>query len=475
MNILEKAGATNIYTVPFPHLVIQDAIDAGLCERLIREFPPLTVLSGGTAYGSNERLSYPAWDAVRDIRISPLWRAFVADHSTQDFFDRVVDALALDGFRGLRVGLRNRDSFDDSDVLINVQICANTPVVRTPSSVRAIHLDSPNKVFVGLFYLRSNDDDSSGADLELYGSAPHSGPVAIVPYRNNTCVFFANSVLALHAVSVRTVTSHPRLFVNIIAETRRPIFPMPSSHSLSSPVSRTGAIRSFILRVAQPLGFLAFRLPASLADRFDGSHRSSDRAVRQACVRARVSDIPILALGAGMKRYARLFFPMDHASIEAPYVHNTGIEEASRNCLIVFDSWDRAFVRESVGAFGRMLAPGGSLFLLAGSSANSLHGLRDLLEGAGFSVESISPCGGIFWFLGMLFKKIPDYIFHQYLFINQKRSIRWSARTILLIPLHAASSWAVLLPCAVFFFLDRFDVRRDVTLGYSCHATKIRP
>ena len=42
----------------------------------------------------------------------------------------------------------------------------NSPV-RTPSTVRGPHLDSPFKLFAALLYFRAPEDDSSGGDLEF--------------------------------------------------------------------------------------------------------------------------------------------------------------------------------------------------------------------------------------------------------------------------------------------------------------------
>ena len=43
----------------------------------------------------------------------------------------------------------------------------NTPVLEA-SSVRSAHLDNLNKLFTGLFYMKQDDDKSTGGDLELY-------------------------------------------------------------------------------------------------------------------------------------------------------------------------------------------------------------------------------------------------------------------------------------------------------------------
>jgi len=44
--------------------------------------------------------------------------------------------------------------------------------------------------------------------------------VKTIPYAANRLVFFIHSPVAVHGVSVRSVTPHPRLHVNFLAELR---------------------------------------------------------------------------------------------------------------------------------------------------------------------------------------------------------------------------------------------------------------
>jgi hypothetical protein len=102
----------------------------------------------------------------------------------------------------------------------------NTPVT-APSSVRGAHVDSWHKLFVGLFYLRRPDDESTGGDLILYRRKPGRRrdrwaasidfddveAVVTVPYEPNSYVLFLNTEDAIHGVSPRSVSSVPRYLV----------------------------------------------------------------------------------------------------------------------------------------------------------------------------------------------------------------------------------------------------------------------
>lgn len=249
-SLLANVTPDDVRSQPFPHIVMRNAVSADLCTRLIAEFPALEVVTKHQDFGSNKRVGLPAADVLENPEISELWRGFIAAHASQDFLARLIDLFGdhirrlypdLERERGsltsLRAGVRNRDDFSQADVLLDAQISVNTPVVGTPTSVRAAHLDDADKLFAGLFYLRRPDDDSTGGDLELYrfkrgprglrGTAIYESFVDTadtVPYAANTLVLFLNSPDSVHGVTPRSRTQVPRTFVNLIAAVERPLF-----------------------------------------------------------------------------------------------------------------------------------------------------------------------------------------------------------------------------------------------------------
>jgi hypothetical protein len=256
-SVLAKATPDFIVPEPFPHIVLPRAVEDGVCARLIEEFPPLDLIAKGQGAKSNRRFDHRAFEALDDPRISPLWRETLAAHVSQAFLDQALQLFAgtirqtyprfereFGELAGLRAGVRRVDTFESADVLLDAQISLNTPVTTAPTSVRAGHLDSHTKLFVGLLYLRHPDDDSTGGDLELYryatkhprfdGTPRYSAIeadqielVQTVPFEANILVFFMNSFQALHGVTPRSRTDVPRLFMNLIAEVREPLFEVP--------------------------------------------------------------------------------------------------------------------------------------------------------------------------------------------------------------------------------------------------------
>lgn len=252
MNLAESLAPSHHVTAPFPHYAVVDALPSHTFEALVATFPPAEQVMQGGVPGDNRRYSWSAREALADPALDERWRRFVAAHVSQAFLDRVLAALADDirtAYPDLearigkpisqwRAGVRRRDTFEQAEVLLDAQICLNTPVVGAPSSVRGPHVDKPNKLFAGLYYLRPPaDGDTIGGELELYGLrnpdarfdgaeiAPRDVALArTVPYRGNTFVLFLNSLVALHGVTPRQVTPNTRYFFNLVGEIALPLF-----------------------------------------------------------------------------------------------------------------------------------------------------------------------------------------------------------------------------------------------------------
>lgn len=139
--------------------------------------------------------------------------------------------------------------------------------------------------------------------------------------------------------------------------------------------------------------------------------------------------------------------------------------------------------------FYRILKPGGKLFLTAPQESElhgepyhffnfTKYGLKALFKKAGFKIIFIKPRGGIFWFLAYKIKKLPSYIFYQYLFEREKDSFKISKikikpGTIILFPFYLISiPFSSFIFPLIFFYLDKLDKKKNCTLGYMCYCLK---
>ncbi|OYQ37188.1 hypothetical protein CHU95_02240 [Niveispirillum lacus] len=234
-----------IRTDPFPHIVIHDALDAEDYAALCAGYPSLGAIIGTdhARFRSNRRYAMMATWVLASPDLPACWHRFVRTHTTPAFLAE-VEAL-FDGYwppallstlggrlSGHMTELLQLGDGSKARIQMDARLEVNTPVLDVPSRSRGPHLDTPNRLYSGLFYLRHPDDDSVGGDLELFrwreGATRRTDVVALpddavervatIPYRPNTLVMFPQGIDALHGVGIRQPTPHVRRYVFITAE-----------------------------------------------------------------------------------------------------------------------------------------------------------------------------------------------------------------------------------------------------------------
>jgi hypothetical protein len=243
-SILSKVSKTDIISEPFPHIVIQNALDSDLYDQLSKEYPGSELLASNKNIVSNTRYQISAHEAIGNNQISPVWQDFISHHVSHEFYQEVIDLFGSHiralypwleeslgrNLEDLSTGIRRKDP--GKDVVLDCQPGVNSPV-STPTSVRGPHVDSPGELYAALLYMRDENDDSVGGDLDIYrikdpnhvfhGAAElkdqYIEKVKTVKYEKNVLVFFINTPHSVHGVSVRSVTRSPRRLVNVIGET----------------------------------------------------------------------------------------------------------------------------------------------------------------------------------------------------------------------------------------------------------------
>jgi hypothetical protein len=254
-SVLGRANRSQIVDDPFAHLVVHEALEPDYYRRLADEFPAAEIILDGREPVSNRNFRYPANAILDDARIGSLWREFTAYHASQQFFLEVLE-LFDSRFRELHpsleatVGKRLLDwqstiRFREPirDIALECQFAYGAPVdVR--SRMIGPHVDREVALYAGLFYMRHEDDDSDGGDLELYRFNTgwpgfDAGTRCVdderitrcrtIRYASNTLVFFPHSPYALHGVSPRSPTTFPRRHINLVGELATKVFDVSGS------------------------------------------------------------------------------------------------------------------------------------------------------------------------------------------------------------------------------------------------------
>ena len=260
-SILKKAKKENINTEYFPYIIIKDALDENLYDKLSETFPSIHEISESHSIISkrkrkiknNSRYNMNANYSLKNNKITKEWKDFISYHTSDHFYMEILKLFNnqikkiypnLENELGKKLKkLKTNIRFNDNlnDISLDCQISMNSPVIKN-SIVRGLHIDEPDKLFAGLLYFRDKNDNSKGGNLEIYkfnGDYPTINnldftkyqekllklqnrnsnkikKIETIKYDKNVLVFFINSKKSLHSVSIREKTSHSRKFVNFV-------------------------------------------------------------------------------------------------------------------------------------------------------------------------------------------------------------------------------------------------------------------
>lgn len=261
LSILSGFDRAKVFSEPYPYIVIENALPAELYSSLEASFPGVDVVTDGREV-KDTWYDYAACKVVKDERLTEQWRDFFRYHASGDFFAELVEKLG-DRIRGLHpdletrmgktleefvVGMRPGGRGDPlapgADISMECQFYLN--LTRAPRVVRGPHVDRPSELFAALLYFRSDDDDSTGGDLEVDAAKserlfPQPGkvhidelpmeispdkvrPSNVVKYAANTLVLFLNSERSIHAVTPRSPTPVPRRHINFCGDITTDLF-----------------------------------------------------------------------------------------------------------------------------------------------------------------------------------------------------------------------------------------------------------
>lgn len=239
MSILSKLSPNEVIAAPFPHVAVENAADPELCRQLIREFPPVEVVTRGRPYKSSDKIYLSANNARQASLLTAAWKRALRDYLQPCVWHDLVRLFRphllgeypdfeqrFGRMDELRVGLRERDDFSKCDVLLDAKALMHTPVTGQPAAERNPHLKRLSAVFFGYLFLRPDEDDSQGADQAFYSLKPGAELLLdenqtlapsllnlekVIPYRRNTFVCFMNTARSIQAITPRSVTDTPYL------------------------------------------------------------------------------------------------------------------------------------------------------------------------------------------------------------------------------------------------------------------------
>lgn len=256
MSVLANVAPNSVRSFPFPHLVIENAVESEIYEKLTATFPGAERFLGDKELESNRYYWLEARKILGQEPFSRAWSDFVRYHTSRHFFHEVLSIFEkdiLNTLPGLRQGrpLREwstgvRHSTPRKEISLECQLTYCSAVQHQSSRSRGPHVDREVALFGGLLYMRLKEDFSEGGDLVIqelrtpgmeaeFDARNHINDDLVkefttIRYSPNTLVFFINSPHSIHSVTPRSVTSFPRLHVNFAAEVAYPLFHLRKPH-----------------------------------------------------------------------------------------------------------------------------------------------------------------------------------------------------------------------------------------------------
>lgn len=209
---------------PFPHVLVDNYLEADLYEKLESSFPDCPPNSGPTGY------SYfwgdPEYDEL--LATNQAWRtlfervqnqAFI-DHALGQFRDVYATESVVDLSRARYVAYQESRADKERSRIANIQHAADELWVRMDIMQgrmgydRSPHLDHRRRAATMLIYFCDSDESRRvGGDLVLHSR--ESNDKIVVRPKHNRMVFFPCNNASLHSVPAVTAQLQPRNFVQI--------------------------------------------------------------------------------------------------------------------------------------------------------------------------------------------------------------------------------------------------------------------
>ena len=236
INFVSKLKNAKYYSSPFPHWVIKNFFSVKELEKIDKHFPSCQEIIDAVPIRKNNKLiktqnsSYhiefdELEDSNKDLSVlGSIANCWISQkQEVLEFLKNFDFAINLDQL-----------IFDGNNVEVRGDFRAATPATISGTTQLGPHLDSNFEILAGLIYLRKNEDNTVGGDLDLYKlkeNAPQKyasnslrvpvrylDKLKTIKYENNSAVFFVSHPLAIHGVTPRSVGIYERRLINFSLE-----------------------------------------------------------------------------------------------------------------------------------------------------------------------------------------------------------------------------------------------------------------
>ena len=246
INVLQKATRASVQMLPYPHVILEEALPWEIYDELDATFPE-ELLNSDFPNVVNDRghtRRYLSNRVLEDRKVSQQWLDFFQYHISDEFYKHVTHNIFDEAIKQyypeqydaiLSTPSQPRKVVNQvnqvSPIVTDCQFVMNNPLPESSTS-RTPHLDNPVEIYAALLYMKKRDDESIGGDLEVWAS-DEARPdmqgkreavmskirkVGACPYKPNSLVLFLNCRHGVHGVGNISNQTKVRRSINIIGE-----------------------------------------------------------------------------------------------------------------------------------------------------------------------------------------------------------------------------------------------------------------
>ena len=257
MGIFRGLTPDSICHDPFPHVVIENALDLTLCSELIDSLDNAGPIFDFSKSAPGIKSHIKSRDVLGIELIPHAWKALVKEHIDPLQLKELIAAFTpairqlypfLEHQHGniekWTIGQRYVHSAQDFTLLVDAQLSQHAPSPNAFIQERGPHIKMTNKLLICQYLLRLKDDADEGGQYEFFSSrgrnlefsrdqqiaASSLAELEVkksVEYAANTAIVFLNSPFSIQAFTKRK-TSYPTVYMNLILECAKPLFSLPS-------------------------------------------------------------------------------------------------------------------------------------------------------------------------------------------------------------------------------------------------------
>jgi len=244
INLLQNAKIENVVNEPITFLHCRNVLPNDLYQELAETYPEEDTLQGRTV----EEAGIPRYilPNLKRESLTDTWNKFIDHHTSQDFYGSIFSLLSYgiqkyypDHHRRLsilRTSLRGID-FNKKTAMMDFQFVLNG-TKQVGNTSRTPHLDNYKQLWVLMWYMKKENDDSDGGDFIIYkpkgetvnffgkreANIDQIEPMYTVPYEANSFILILNHRNSIHGVTPRTNPKVVRRYLNMTCHTPVKLF-----------------------------------------------------------------------------------------------------------------------------------------------------------------------------------------------------------------------------------------------------------